>query len=128
MGRMRQRLAMVAATIGAVGALAPLRLLGDDDSYSDESTFSIGAFVAIVLLAMAAASAVAVAFGDGKVPRGWAIAAIVVFCAVTMLAGWGVLYLGYFAALALGLAVAAGEPLPPADPGDDRLSRPMPRP
>ena len=109
--------------LAAIGAVAPYRLSGEADRVGADGW---GTYVTVLLLVMAVPVALALAFGRGTVGQGWAVAAIVLFAVVALAAGWAGLYLGYAAALVLGLAIAAGDPLPPPAEGDDRFTRPMP--
>lgn len=109
--------------LAAIGAVAPFRLWGEGAGGED----GWGTYVVVLLLAMVAPVALALAYARGRVAQGWAVTAIVLFAVVAFLAGWAGLYLGYAAAMVLGLAIAAGEPLPPPAEGDDRFTRPMPR-
>ncbi len=108
----------------AIGAVAPFRLAGDADRVGADWW---GTYVFLLLLATAVPVTLALAYAEGKVGQRWAVTAIVLFAVVALAAGWASLYLGYAAALVLGLAIAAGETLPPPAEGDDRLTRPMPR-
>ena len=119
---MRRRLAITAACVGAVGAVAPFRLAGSEDVVDYWPVYAF-----LLLLVALLPIGLAFAYGHGGVSQRWAVLAVVVFAVVGFLTGWGGFYLGYASALLLGLAIAAGEPLPPPDPYDDRLTRPMPR-
>lgn len=118
---------MLAAVLGTVGALAPLRLLGQELISAYGVDLGVGTYVAIAVTLMAVPTVLTAAFAAGALSQRWASAAVATFVAAALFGGWGVFFLGYLAALILGMAIAAGAPLPPVDPADDRLHRPMPR-
>lgn len=121
---MRRRLSYLAAGIGAFGAVSPFRLSPDDTSLGDD----FGTFVVVVLVLTLVPTALSVAFAHGRVSQGWTVAGIVLFVAAAGTAGALSFYVQYLAGLALGLAIAAGEPLPEHDSdGDYRAHAPMPR-
>lgn len=127
---MRTRFALLGAALATVGAVV---LLFAIPGVSDEADVADGEVaVAVVVVAALAAlilfgGLVLAVYGLGSGPRWLVVTAIVLLAAAGLLAGAGALYLPLFATLAGGLALAAGDPLPPPDPDDDRLTRAFPR-
>lgn len=121
---MRHRFAYAAAAAAVVGALLALGLLAGDDEplASDE----VALVVASAVLSLLCAPAL-VRYAAGSVSDRVAVATIVALGIAGLVGGAATWYLPYAAALLAGCAVAAGEPLPPPDPADDRMSRPIPR-
>ncbi|HEV2888835.1 MAG TPA: hypothetical protein VGX28_00505 [Frankiaceae bacterium] len=121
---MRRRLALVAAGLGVLGVLAPIRMAGDAAEYGIEDWWY---YVALLAVITAVPVAFTIAFAFGGLSQRWVYAAIALFVVVGLVGGWPGLFLGHAAWLVLCLALAAGEPLPPPDRGDDRLYAPIPR-
>ena len=122
---MRRRLALVAAALGGVATLGSFRLLG----VSRDKSIWIGwlVYALVVLVAMGVAVGLTVAYALGGLSHRWAAAAIALFVAGAFLGGSAGFFAGYGSAILVGAAMAAGDPLPPADPNDQRLYAPMPR-
>jgi hypothetical protein len=125
----RTRWAFAGAAVAALAALLCLVALVrvEDGESGAERLSSLGSglvlavagvtFVAALLLTLYALDGVGKALG---------VTAVVLLAVVGPVAAGATYYLPWLAALFGGLAVAAGDPLPPPDPGDDRMSRPMP--
>lgn len=126
---MKRNLATVAAAFGAVGTLAPFRLAGEATGYDVFVGWWVDwlTYVLLVSLLMAVAVGLTLAYALADRSHRWAVAAIVLYVLGAFLGGAAGLFAGYAAAVVLGVAMAAGDPLPPADPTDDRLYAPMPR-
>ena len=127
----RQRFAVAAAAVSGTGLLVTLWGLVRTDDAGDRGVDRLGvvdgSLVLVLLVLVVVAFALLLAYALTPLPNGVAVTAIVLLALGGMVGGSAMLYLPYVAALLAGLALAAGEPLPPPDPGDDRMSRPMPR-
>ena len=124
---MRTRWAFVAAAFA--GASTLLALVAAIRWSDGEGAAALADWIATVATVLLLGATVAlVAYATHAVPTPVAVAAVVLLFAVGVVGSAALLYLPYFAALAAGLAVAAGEPLPAPDPDDDRLTRPLPSP
>jgi hypothetical protein len=132
-GSIRHRWAFAAASLTALSAIAALvaafqshrdTLEYDLDERPSDARTWVLLVLGLVLLALALAY---VGYALHGVPTGGAVAATVLLALLALFFGAGLLFLPYFALIPAGFAIAAGDPLPPPGPGDDRLTRPMPR-
>jgi hypothetical protein len=129
-GGIRHRWAFAAAACTGLSALLALLAavnahqdsLDYDERPGDASTWLL-VVLGVLLVAVTAAY---VGYALHAVPTGGAVAATVLLALLALFFGAGLLFLPYFALVPAGFAIAAGDPLPPPDPGDDRLTRPMP--
>jgi hypothetical protein len=132
-GGIRHRWAFTAASLTGLSALAAFvaafQAHRDNLDYDlDERPGDARTWVLLVLgLALLALALAYVGYALHAVGTGGAVAATVLLALLALFFGAGLLFLPYFALIPAGSAIAAGDPLPPPDPGDDRLTRPMPR-
>ncbi|HVF20935.1 MAG TPA: hypothetical protein VNA14_11945 [Mycobacteriales bacterium] len=127
---LRHRFAFAAAAAATVGALLALGLLVgvDDGGRGGEGLYPAEVALVVTSVVLSLLGAVALTrYAVGAMSQRGAIASVVALGVAGLLGGAATWYLPYAAALLAGCAIAAGEPLPPADPDDDRMSRPMPR-
>lgn len=120
---MRVPLGYVSALLAAIGAVAPMRLSGDDTNLGE----GWGEFVAVFAGASAVAVVLTLAYAHGALRNPWAVATIVLYVVLGMVAGTAAFLAPYGAAIALGAAMAAGDPLPPVPSDDERLHAPFVR-
>jgi hypothetical protein len=111
----------VAAVLALVAAVAPFRL--DTDAEAE----GLGGLIAVVLVVALVLAAMTLGYAHSGWPQWVAVVAVVGFFVLGVVTGWASFYLYYAAAMAMGLAMAAGAPLPPNDPRDARLSTPFRR-
>lgn len=128
----RHRWAFAAATLTGLSALlalvAAFNTHRDNLEYDlDERPGDARTWVLVVLgVLLVAVTAAYVGYALHAVATGGAVAATVLLALLALFFGAGLLFLPYFALVPAGFAIAAGDPLPPPDPDDDRLTRPMP--
>lgn len=128
---MRAPFAFAAAACAWLGTLLALWALVRVDEEGSRGYETLIPAVVVVVVAVAVVDAVAgaalAAFAVGAVPDGLAVTAVVALGLTGPVAAGATYYLPLLGALLGGIALAAGKPLPPPAPDDDRMDRPLPR-